>query len=80
LGRTASISGLNLDRGITALQKCLTLPAPPKYNVQPTAVQYRLGTLFAKKGDMTAARAAYEAALRLDPRNKPASDALAKLP
>ncbi len=80
LGRTASISGRNLDRGITALQKCLTLPPPPKYNVQPTGLQYRLGTLFEKKGDVVAARGAYEAALKLDPNNRPASDALAKLP
>jgi tetratricopeptide (TPR) repeat protein len=80
LGRTASISGENLDRGIAALQKCLTLPPPPKYSPQPAGIPYRLGTLFAKKGNFAAARSAYETALKLDPKNKAASDALAKLP
>lgn len=80
LGRTASISGQNLDRGIAVLQKCLTLSPPLKYNITPTGIQFRLGTLFAKKGDVAAARAAFKIALKLDPKNKPASDALAKLP
>lgn len=79
LGRTASISGLNLDRGIVALQKCLTLPPPPVYNVRPTSVHYRLGTLLEKKGDIAAAREAYQTAIQLDATNKQAIDALAKL-
>ena len=78
IGRLASISGENVDRGITTLRRCLELSPPPNAGTHANA-QFRLGTLFEKKGDKPAARAAYEAALKLDPSYKNARDALAKL-
>jgi len=78
IGRLASLSGENLDRGIVTLRRCLTLTPPPNYVTHANA-QFRLGTLLEKKGDKIAARAAYEAALKLEPGLKSATDALAKL-
>jgi tetratricopeptide (TPR) repeat protein len=78
LGRAASFSGTELDLGIASLRKCLTL-TPTSEDAGPSAVQYRLGTLFEKKGDYPAARAAYRAAIQLDPHNKPAVQALDKI-
>ena len=81
VGRGASLagSGAQVDAGIAALQKCLRLKPPPD---APGAavVDYRLGTLWFKKGDLAAARAAYAAALKGDPANEPARRALAQLP
>jgi len=78
IGRLASISGENVDRGIVTLRRCLELTPPPNAGTHANA-QFRLGTLLEKKGDKPAARAAYEAALKLDPSYKNARDALAKL-
>ena len=78
IGRIASISGENLDRGIVTLRRCLELTPPPNAGTHANA-QFRLGNLFEKKGDKPAARAAYESALKLDPAYKNARDALAKL-
>lgn len=66
IGRTAAEYGVALDRGITALQTCLTLTPPPRL-VGHASVNYRLGQAFAKSGDASAARAAFEAALQIDP-------------
>ena len=78
LGRAASFSGMEIDLGIAALRQCLTL-TPTSDDAGPSAVQYRLGTLFEKKGDYPAAKAAYRAAIQLDPHNKPAVQALDKI-
>lgn len=78
VGRIAALSGDEIDRGIMCLQKCLTLiPAPntPRHD----AAHWRLGNLWEKKGDKTAARAAYQAALAVTPKFQPAIDALKKL-
>lgn len=50
-GRCAAVSGLELDRGIAALQRCLALPAP-KGDGRPShaLVHYRLASLFEKQG------------------------------
>lgn len=78
-GRTASISGQNLDRGLALLQKCLT--RPPPYPASPTHsnVWQRIGNIQEKLQHPADARTAYETALKLDPTNKQASDALGKL-
>lgn len=78
LGRLAAISGERLDRGVAALQKCLTLP-PIQGQPPHTAVQWRLGNILEKKGDKPGARAAYEAALKLDPKFPQALESLKKL-
>ena len=78
-GRTASLAGQNLTRGLECLQKCLTLHAPTSASAQPTHIWVRIGVIEEKLGHGNEARAAYETALKLDANNKTASDALAKL-
>jgi tetratricopeptide (TPR) repeat protein len=75
LGRLASISGEQLDRGLVALRELLTHPG--KSNDAPT--QTLIGNILEKKGDKPAARAAYEAALTGDAKYVPALEALRKL-
>jgi len=78
IGRLAAISGEQLDRGVAALEKCLAL-APVQGQPNHTAVQWRLGNICEKKGDKAGARAAYEAALKLDPKFPQAIESLKKL-
>jgi tetratricopeptide (TPR) repeat protein len=77
-GRIAILSGQNLDAALAKLKKCLTLTPPPK---APGAafVQWRIGAILEKTGDLPAARAAYEASFAIDPSFTSASDALQKL-
>lgn len=77
-GRLTTLTGERVDRGIEALNKCLTLPPPPG-SPGHEAAQWRLGILWEKKGDKQAARAAYEAALAINPNFQQAIDALKKL-
>ena len=78
IGRLAGISGERLDQGLGALQRCLTLTPPPN---QPdhSRVHWRMGTILEKKNDKAGARAAYEAALAIDPKFPQALESLAKL-
>jgi tetratricopeptide (TPR) repeat protein len=78
IGRIASTTGVNLDRGLETLRRCLELTPPPN---QPghAGTNFRIGVILEKKGDKAAARTSLEAALKLDPNLKPAADALAKL-
>lgn len=78
-GRTASISGQNLERGLAALQKCLTLTPPTPASPSHSHVWNRIGNVLEKLQRRDDARAAYEKALQLDASNQPASDALARL-
>jgi tetratricopeptide (TPR) repeat protein len=78
-GRVAALSGEHIDRGMEALKKCLTLP-PPVASPAHDAANWRLGNLWEKKGDKPSARAAYQAALAVNPGYQPAIDALKKLP
>ena len=77
-GRAAAQSGEHLDRGLTALTRCLALSPPPDYPGH-AGVRFRLGRLHEKRGDRVAARAAYEAALALDDANPQIREALARL-
>ncbi len=79
IGRLAAISGQRLDEGLAALQRCLDLSVPPDAP-QHANVHWRRGNLFEKKGDVEAARRAYEASLALNPNFSNAKDAVAKLP
>jgi tetratricopeptide (TPR) repeat protein len=80
VGRLAAVTGQNLDRGVTSLRRCLELPVPTFPNTPGRApTQWRLGQLLEKKNDPTAARAAYEAAVKLDASFTPAIEALKKL-
>ena len=78
LGNAAAKSGQQLDRGEAALKEYLR--STPAANEPPLfAAHWRLGTLYEKKGHKDAARAEYEAALKLSPQFPPALAALKKL-
>lgn len=78
MGRLAVLSGRDLDRGLAALRICLRIKEP-KGSPSHAAAQWRIGNILEKKEDHSGARAAYEAALGLDPKFTPASDALRNL-
>lgn len=78
-GRTAAISGLNLEKGLTRLQKCLTLEPPGPAQPSHSNVLNRIGNLQEKLGRAADARKSYESALQLDSGNRQAADALATL-
>jgi tetratricopeptide (TPR) repeat protein len=79
-GRTASVSGQNLERGLECLQKCLAAPPSSPSSPQPTHVWNRVGVVLEKLGRTAEARSAFETAVQLDATNKAARDALARLP
>ena len=80
VGRTAAFSGARLDRGEKALRTYLALPTRPELEYPPSASAHHfLGMIMEKKGAPDAARAEYEAALRINPAHKDARAALRKL-
>jgi tetratricopeptide (TPR) repeat protein len=74
LGRLAAISGQELDRGLEALRTLVTHPGG-----NTARAQTRMGNILEKKGDMPGAKAAYEAAIALDPKFTAALEGLRKL-
>ena len=81
LGRMAASTGHQVPRGEVMLRALL---AAPDWAVAPgrpsrAGVHYRLGQLLVRSGRTANARAAYEAALTLDPKLQAARDALASL-
>ena len=80
-GRLAGATGQQLARGERLLREVLTAPAweVNQYRPSKASVHYRLGVVLAKAGKRSEARAAYEAALRLDPKLKSAREALSQL-
>ena len=78
-GRTASISGQNLERGLASLQRCLKFEPPTPASPTHSNVWQRIGNILEQLTRPNDARAAYKTALDLDPSNNQASDALAKL-
>lgn len=79
-GRSASISGENLERGLASLQKCLILEPPTPAAPSHSHVWHRIGQVQERRQRPEDARAAYRAALELDPNNRQATEALARLP
>jgi tetratricopeptide (TPR) repeat protein len=79
LGRVAALSGERLVDGEAALRRYLEQPNHPPGQPTNAHAQLRLGNIAERRGDRSGARAAYEAALRLDPGLKPAAEALQKL-
>jgi tetratricopeptide (TPR) repeat protein len=78
IGRTAALSGRHLERGEAALRRYVGhVPGPDSPAV--AAAHYQLGIVLEKRGDKPGAKAAYQAALRLDPGLGDAKKALAKL-
>ena len=78
LGRTAALSGQNLDRGEQALKLVLANPTPES-GPSPAGLHYRLGMIYEKKGAKDLAREEYRAVLQLNPRHQDAQKALAGL-
>lgn len=80
VGRAAALSGQQLDRGEKCLRAYLALPLREELeNPSLAAAHFRLGNILEKKGDRAAARTEYETALTIDPKQKLAREALAKL-
>ena len=77
-GRLSALADERTDRGMEALKKCLALPPTPG-SPGHDAAHWRLGNLWEKKGDKQAARAAYQAALAINPNFQQAIDSLKKL-
>jgi tetratricopeptide (TPR) repeat protein len=78
VGRLAAMTGRFLDRGLTSLRRCLAMPAP-EGEPGHAAAHWRIGNILEKQGDKPGARAAYEAALKVDPQFPQAIEALRKL-
>ena len=74
IGRLAALSGDQLDRGLAALRTLLTLSGGNN-----ARTQLRIGNILEKQGDLPGAKAAYEAALGLDPHLTAAAESLRKL-
>ena len=82
VGRTAAVTGKQLDRGEQALRSVLASAASVGADaprIAPEAIHLRLGDIAAKRGDKVRARASYEEALRINPRFEQAKRALAAL-
>jgi len=78
LGRTAALANANLARGEEALKKYLAYA--PKENEPPLAnAHYNLGAVYEKQGRKAEAARAYQAALKLNPSLKLASEALKRV-
>jgi len=78
VGRTAALSGQNLDRGEQALKLALSSPTPES-GPSPAGLHYRLGMIYEKKGAKDLAREEYRTVLQLNPRHQDAQKALAGL-
>jgi Tfp pilus assembly protein PilF len=78
LGRTAALADTNLARGEESLKKYLAYT--PKEN-EPTLARahYFLGAIYEKQGKKAEAKQHYEAALKLNPSLKDASEALKRV-
>ncbi|MFM9014842.1 MAG: tetratricopeptide repeat protein, partial [Gemmatimonadota bacterium] len=83
--REEGLERLEGRRGATPrllpLREVLAVPSweVNQYRQSKASVHYRLGVVLAKAGKTADARAAYEAAVRVDPKLKPAREALAEL-
>ena len=78
VGRTASLSGQNLDRGEQAFKTLLANPTPGR-GPAPASIHFRLGMIYEKKGASDLAREEYRATLQLQPSHQEAKKALAAL-
>lgn len=77
IGRTAAVSGQNLDRGEEALKRYIA--SPPERGPAPANAHYRLGMIYDKKGSKDLARKEYQTAIQLNPKYEDAKKALAGL-
>ena len=77
-GRASAASGLQLEAGARALERCLAQEPPPRAPGH-AAVWFSLGEIHLKQNAPDAARAAFETALKRDPAHPDAAKALQKL-
>ena len=78
IGKTGALSGQRLERAEEALAEYLKA-TPGREDPPLAAAHWRLGMVYEKKSDRERAKSEYQSALRLDPKYKPAQDALKKL-
>jgi tetratricopeptide (TPR) repeat protein len=78
LGRAAALSGRHADEALAALQAFLAMKRAPD-EPEPKHAYWRMGQIHARAGREAEARAAWTAALKLDPKFTEAKDELAKL-
>ena len=78
MDKLSVLSGQFLERGLASLRRCLEL-TPPDGAPGHAAAQWRIGNILEKKNDSAGARAAYDAALQLDPKFAQAADSLKKM-
>jgi cytochrome c-type biogenesis protein CcmH/NrfG len=78
IGRTSALSGLQVEEGIAALQKYIGMPHASN-EPQNKNAYHRLGQIYAKAGKKAEAKAALQAALKIDPKFSDAKTELGKL-
>ncbi len=78
LGRTSALSNSRHEQGVAAMKRYLEVPRGPG-DPEPQHAYYRMGQIYAHAGQVVEARAAFEAALKLDPKMKGAREELQKL-
>lgn len=78
LGRIASISGEQLDRGAEALRGYLA-HRPKDTDPSLASAHYRLGMIYEKQGKRDLAKQEYATTVQLDPKQSEAKDALKRL-
>jgi tetratricopeptide (TPR) repeat protein len=78
-GRTAALSGKNLERGERELKSLLDEPPKDFSALSFAATHLRLGTIYEKQGKTDLARSAYEESVKLNPKSEEARKALAAL-
>jgi len=80
VGRSASVSGMNLDRGVECLRFFIDHTGGDEERLPSHAdAHWRLGLIREQQGNVDAARAEYETALRIDPDHPYAGAAQKKL-
>ena len=79
LGRVSALSGQRLRDGAAALRRYLEQPDLPAELPRPQHAHYRLGQILARQGNSTAAKAAFQTALQLDPKFKEVATELKKI-
>ena len=77
--RTTAVTGRQMDRGEQIMRQLLTIPVGQSPRVGYDALHYRLGDIYAKRGDKTKAKAEYEEALKINPKLEQAKKALEAL-
>lgn len=78
IGKAGALSGQRLDRAEEALLAYLRT-IPGEDDAQPAGAHWRLGQIYEKKSELARAKAAYQAALKANPRHKDSAEALKRI-